>query len=162
LGYGDLAEKSLEFANRHPLLFSHPSYYYGSAGVGLTNLFLYLKTRKDKYLSESLRIAEALLSSAREDDRGLRWEYDGGTYVGLGYGQSGIALFFLRLSQITGDKRFLNAGKRALEYDLSTGEELEGGIISYKETPDSTTFEPYVEVGTAGIMKVALRYTWIT
>ncbi len=158
LGYGDLAAKSLEFANRHSLLFSHPSYYYGSAGVGLTNLFLYLKTRKDKYLSESLRIAEALLSSAREDDRGLRWEYDGGTYVGLGYGQSGIALFFLRLSQITGDKRFLNAGKRALEYDLSTGEELEEGIISYKETPDSTTFEPYVEVGTAGIMKVALRY----
>ena len=158
LGYHDLAEKSLKLANSHRLLFEHPSYYYGAAGVGLANLFLYLKTQKDNYLSEAIRIADVLLSSAHGDKIGLHWKYDGTTYIGLGYGQSGIAIFFLRLYQITGNKKFLHAGRRALEYDLSTGKEIEEGVISYKESLDDVTVEPYVEVGTAGIIKVALRY----
>ncbi len=158
LGYYDFSESLLNMANEHSLLYEHPSYYYGSAGVGLANLFLYTKTNKQPYLDKALEIAKNLIESSIEDENGVHWETEGKTYIGFGYGQSGVALFLLRLYQITGDERFLEVGYKALMYDIRSGEELEDGVITFKEFVGDATFESYLEVGTAGILKVALRY----
>jgi hypothetical protein len=78
--------------------------------------------------------------------------------VGYGYGQSGVALFFLRLSQVSGSERLLFAGRQALEFDLSHAVEFETGVLSFPAVPSEPTVEPYLEQGSAGIAKVALRY----
>ncbi len=155
----EAAEELMQFANTHPLLKNNHSLYYGMAGVGLANLYFWLKTGKGYFLDWAVDLGNELMQRARQDDeKGLFWENDGMVRVGLGYGQSGVALFLLRLSQITGNHRARDVGQQALNYDLCWGREVEKGVVSYPNTPSGSTLEPYLEEGTAGIVKVLLRY----
>jgi hypothetical protein len=36
-----------------------------------------------------------LVAQARQDEKGLFWDSDGEIYLGLGYGQTGVALFLV-------------------------------------------------------------------
>lgn len=154
-----LALNLLNYANNSPLLNSHHCLYYGLAGVGLANLFAYRHIGGDTYLQKAIDIAESLSRSAIDDDKGIHWEDNGVTHLGFGYGQSGVALFFLRLSQILNTDTWALLGRKALQYDLSHGYEIEPGVVSYARAPDETvTYEQYIEEGSAGIIKVAIRY----
>lgn len=158
LDHHDRALELMRLANESPLLKNHHSYLYGMAGVGMANLFFHVRTNNPEYLAAATDLGNALLRSAKENERGRYWEQDGLLQLGYGYGQSGCALFLLRLFQLTGDERFLFEGQRALEFDLSYGEEREPGVISFPRAPGDPTVVPYLEEGSAGIAKVALRY----
>jgi hypothetical protein len=158
LGFEDRAAELMNRANESPLLRRHHSYFYGMAGVGMANLHLYLRTKDDAYLAVARELADALRETAQESDRGLYWESSGIVQVGFGYGQSGVALFFLRLFELTGDEDHLVTGRRALEFDLSHGEQSEMGGVSFPCVPSDSTLVPYLEEGTAGVAKVAIRF----
>jgi serine/threonine protein kinase len=158
LGLTERATMLLRMANESSILKRHHSYFYGMAGVGMANLHFYLHTKEPEYLAMAHELAEFLLQSARVDDRGMHWESDNLIHLGLGYGQSGVALFFLRLFQLTGKEKWLFHGKKALEYDLVHGMEGEKGVLSFPRAPGDPTLQPYLEEGSAGIAKVAIRY----
>lgn len=155
----DAGRRFLQHANASPLARTHHSLYYGMAGIGMANLAAFIKVGEQGYLDTAVGLAETLASTAVESERGLHWQHDGAVWLGLGYGQSGVALFLLRLSQVLKESRWREMGIRALEYDLSFGVEVEPGVISFGESPEKTdTLEPYIEQGSGGIAKVAIRY----
>jgi Lanthionine synthetase C-like protein/Protein kinase domain len=159
MGDREAAARFLEDANASPLLHSHHSLFYGMAGVGMANLAMHLETQEPGYLDIAVDLAQRLQSTAIRCDRGIHWEDEGKTWVGFGYGQSGVALFFLRLSQVLGEPYWRKLGQEALEYDLSWAHEIEPGVVSFAGcTDDTTTYEQYLEEGSAGILKVAIRY----
>jgi len=158
LGFEERALQLINTANESELLKAHHSYLYGMAGIGMANLHFYLRTNNPNYLAAANDLADSLLRTAKENDSGIYWESDGLTHIGYGYGQSGVALFLLRLFQLSGKEKFLFEGRRALEFDLSHGEEREKGILCFPRGPGDPTAIPYMEEGSAGIAKVALRY----
>lgn len=159
MGDVDAGIRLLDDANCDPLTFQHHSMYYGMAGVGLANLAAYHLLRDERYLTMALGLAGALSASAIKDERGAHWDDNGHIRIGYGYGQSGVALFLLRLSQTTDDPQWRELGQSALEYDLSFGIEFEPGIVSFGDAPEQTeTLEQYIEQGSGGIAKVAIRY----
>lgn len=152
LGFVDLANASQNSKGQVSL-------YYGAAGIGMANLAAYVASKSQKYLDAALELAAELRASALQSESGSFWEEDGVVRIGFGYGQAGVALFLLRLSQVTGDAQWKSLGASALAYDVSHGYELEPGITTFAAAPTGvTTYEPYVEQGTAGIIKVAIRY----
>ena len=124
----------------------------------MANLFFWLRTGEQEFLDCAVELGNALIAEAKKDAKGLFWERDGVVPVGLGYGQSGVALFLLRLSQATGEEKWRIFGQHALDYDLHCGTEIEKGVVSFPGSAGDTTLEPYLEEGTAGIVKVLLRY----
>ena len=124
----------------------------------MANLYFYVRTRKSEYLALAGEIADSLLAVAQESPSGIYWESDKLVHLGYGYGQSGVALFFLRLFQISGREKFLAEGRRALDFDLSHGVEIENGVLSFPRGPSDSTLDPYLEEGSAGIARVAIRY----
>ncbi|WP_421567817.1 class III lanthionine synthetase LanKC [Stenotrophomonas sp. PD6] len=159
LGQNAIGLSFIDLANGSPHRSAQISFYYGSAGIGMANLAAFVASGGQRYLDTALALGAELASSAVRGENGLYWEDDGAIRIGFGYGQSGVALFFLRLSQVTGDAEWRALGESALAYDLSHGYELEPGITTFAAAPAGvTTYEPYVEQGTAGIIKVAIRY----
>ena len=158
LGLKDRAAQFMEMANQSAILKRHHSYLYGMAGIGMANLYLHVRTKESSYLAMANDLADALLNTAQESDRGIYWEDNTLVHLGYGYGQSGVALFLLRLSHLSGREKFLSTGRRALAFDLSHGVEAESGVLSFPRAPSDTTIEPYLEEGSAGIAKVAMRY----
>ncbi len=161
LGEMEAALKLIQYANDHPLLDNDYTFYYGICGVGMTNLKFYLSTGDEKFLDLAVRLYQKLIGKAVEDKGKMYWRNDFSSdtpFIGLGSGQSGVALFLLRLYQILGDKELLRKGESALQFDLAQGEYIERGVMSFRH---DQTLEPYVEVGSAGIAKVLLRYGWI-
>ena len=158
LGFEDRAREFMTIANHSELAKAHHSYFYGIAGIGMANLFFYCRTKNSEYLANASGLADHLLEIAQESDEGIFWENDDVVHLGYGYGQSGVALFLLRLHQMSGKEKFLSRGMRALEFDLAHGIEIENGVISFPRGPSDSTLDPYIEEGSAGIAKVAMRY----
>jgi lantibiotic modifying enzyme len=159
LGYDTDAARFIAAANASKMRFTRHCLYLGSAGIGLANLYAYLHVGKETYLDAALDCANHLKETAIEDDAGIHWESGGSSYIGLGYGQSGVALFLLRLSQILRINTWRELGERALDYDLSFAYEMERDVVSFSRGPsDHTIYLPYIEEGSAGIAKVAIRY----
>jgi len=159
LGDKDRGRKFLNHANSSDLARDHHSLYYGMAGIGMINLVAYKEYSDETFLQAAVSLAEELLSSALENERGIYWENNGSVQLGLGYGQSGVALFFLRLAQITKNSEWRAIGRKALNFDISYAEEIESGVMSITGSRDEKdTPEQYIEQGSGGIAKVALRY----
>lgn len=158
LGMRDSAIALMEAANRSPLVERNHSMLYGAAGIGMSNLFLYSQTGDHGHLAKANEIADMLLASSRVDERGVHWVHEGKTWLGYGYGQSGVALFLLRLHQLSGRADVLDVGRSALAFDLSHAVDSDESTKSFFASPDGTTLEPYLEAGSGGIAKVAMRY----
>jgi len=160
LGYKEYGEKLIIAANRHDLLTKHHSLYYGIAGIGLINLFFFHKTKRNLFLDEAVIMGNYLLESVVNDNRKWFWNGDNNNNItiGFGYGQSGVALFLLRLYQITGDDKYLSMGKKTLSTDISFCKNIEKNVLSFPGSSVNPTLEPYIEEGSGGILKVILRY----
>jgi hypothetical protein len=128
------------------------------AGIGIANLALFHRTGSVAFLNTAVDLARQLLEQAHEDETGLHWKAGDLVQLGLGYGQSGVALFLLRLFEMSGEERWLNAGRKALLFDIAHGTELEKGVVTFPRCVGDSTLEPYLEEGTAGIARVALRF----
>ncbi|RIH82625.1 Serine/threonine-protein kinase PknB [Calidithermus terrae] len=164
LGQPDRALEIWRQAFGHPLLFRVWDLYWGAAGCGLAGLALWRLTGELECLEAAARIGEILLRSRTEDERGCRWpREDGSIPIGYAHGSSGVATFLLYLHLATRDRRFLEVGQRALEFDLSYSVPTRDGYRSYPE--DTATLHigmPYWRYGSAGVGTAALRYSIVT
>lgn len=156
----DRADAALDAAYTSPLRFSAPDFFYGEAGVGMTALYFWRQTGEDRHLDEARRSAEWLLDTATTDADGLSWpNLDGGTYVGLAHGASGVALFLLRLAQATGDERVLAAARRALAFDVAQGEPVpETGALKWPRVRGGSMYSPYWQYGGGGVGSTLIRF----
>ncbi|MET8765050.1 class III lanthionine synthetase LanKC [Lentzea sp. NPDC004782] len=158
LGLHAAARDLLAEANRRVSREDDYTFYYGLAGLGMTNLHFHRLHRAPADLAAARRCADALCDTAQRDGRGVCWL---NTFVkekpftGLGFGQAGVALFLLRIYQATGEERYFELGQLALAWEMDNAVPWD---------VDSATFDyegtrlPYVEVGAAGVAKVLLRY----
>ncbi|WP_137991013.1 class III lanthionine synthetase LanKC [Streptomyces vilmorinianum] len=162
LGLRAQARELLAQANRRAPETGDHTFYYGLAGLGMTNLRFYLRGRDQGDLAAARECARALHDSVRRDGRHAYWLNDfasKGPLTGLGFGQAGVAMFLLRMHQITGEEEWLRLGRDALSWEMAHARPLDA------EDDDSPlmfehegTMEPYVEVGSAGVAQVLLRY----
>lgn len=158
LGHSDHATALMASANDALAGISDYTLYYGLAGVGMTNLRFHTVTGAPEYLDSAKRCAELLEAAAITDDEHTHWVNDfavEGPLTGLGFGQAGVAMFLLRLSQLTGDMSYQRLGSSALDWEISNAETWQNGSLAFRH---EGTLEPYIEVGAAGIAQVLLRY----
>jgi hypothetical protein len=159
LGFRDRAKDLLETATRRALDAGDHTFYYGLCGVGMANLHFCLSGRDPRHLAAAQECARALHETVHHDGPHAYWLNDfsaDGPLTGLGFGQAGVALFLLRMHQLTGDERHLRLGRQALDWEMAHAKPLDGdGLIMFEH---KGTMEPYVEVGSAGVAQVLLRY----
>lgn len=159
LGLHAPARDLLSRANQRAFEQGDYTFYYGLAGLGMTDLRFYLHGHDPRDLAAAEACARALCDSARRDGRHAYWLNDfskDGPLTGLGFGQAGVALFLLRMYQVTGEKSYLRLGQGALAWEMDHAKPLEdGGPLMFDH---EGTMEPYVEVGSAGVAQVLLRY----
>lgn len=168
LGMPDQARRLLAQANqRGPEVADH-TFYYGLAGLGVTNLRFFLRGRDPRDLDAARECARVLSDTARREDGLAHWRNaftKDEPLTGLGFGQAGVALFLLRMHQITGERGYLRLGREALAWEMAHVQPASGGAAGDDGADgDAVTFEhggtmePYVEVGGAGVLQVLLRY----
>ncbi|MFF9838537.1 class III lanthionine synthetase LanKC [Streptomyces sp. NPDC013740] len=159
LGLGRQAKELLGHANRRATETADHTFYYGLSGIGMTNLRFYLRGGDPGDLAAAKDCARVLLDTVQRDGRRAYWLNDfseEGPLTGLGFGQAGVAMFLLRMHQVTGEQRYLELGRDALAWEMAHARPLEdSGLIMFEH---EGTMEPYIEVGSAGVAQVLLRY----
>ena len=96
--------------------------FNGPTGEAFFVLKLYEVTKKERYLDYVRKVADDLLSVAKEDAAGIYWseQYD---YVGDG----GFALFFVSVYKATGEEKYLNAATAIGTFLLPKGADAPRG-----------------------------------
>ena len=170
LGLKEIALKLMKMASDHPLLWDLPDVYYGAAGFGLTCLYFHKETGDAYWLEQAARVGEQLINTKSVSDEGYYWpDPDGNIWCSYARGSAGIALFLLYLHFASGDRRFLDAGERALAYDLAQATEFRSLFrIPRAVTADPAslsvavdhqkTYSHYWADGTAGVCTSLMRY----
>ncbi|MEU6309352.1 lanthionine synthetase LanC family protein [Streptomyces sp. NPDC047014] len=166
LGLGSRARQLLTLAGRRVLGRGDHTFHHGLAGVGMTHLRFFLRHRDPAHLAAARSCAQALCGTVRRDGALAYWLNDfstDGPLSGLGFGQAGVAMFLLRMHQITGEERHLRLGREALAWETAhTWETSRGGSPADGEGPlmfdPEGSADPSVEAGAAGVAKVLLRY----
>ncbi|MFD6225293.1 hypothetical protein ACFWFZ_00135 [Streptomyces sp. NPDC060232] len=151
LGLGPEARELLDQANRRVVAKGDPTFHHGLAGVGMTNLRFFLRSRDPRDLAAAQLCARALSEAARRDGGHAHWPAGAGArgpLTGLGSGQAGVAMFLLRMHQISGEEQCLGLGREALAWEAARA----------ARAGDAGSPEPCVEAGAAGLAKVLLRY----
>ncbi|MFL6077241.1 MAG: class III lanthionine synthetase LanKC [Mycobacteriales bacterium] len=158
LGFRAEAAPLLAAANRRAHEAGDYTFYYGLAGVGMTNLHFYVRDGDEHHLDAARDCAGALLEAARQESGHVHWRNEFVTdepFTGLGFGQAGVAMFLLRMYQVTGDGRYLRIGRGALSWEMAHAEHRDDGKVRFVH---QGTVEPYIEIGSAGVAQVLLRY----
>lgn len=159
LGMRRQARELLGHANRRALETADHTFYYGLSGIGMTNLRFYLRSGDPRDLAAAKDCARMLLETVHRDGEHAYWLNDfseEGPLTGLGFGQAGVAMFLLRMHQVTGEQRYRDLGRDALAWEMAHAKPLEdSGLIMFEH---EGTMEPYIEVGSAGVAQVLLRY----
>lgn len=158
----DLAVEIWNKAYFHPLIYESWDIYSGAAGCGLTALHLWLVTREREFLEQAIAIGETISGAAQKNKRGLYWPSREG-FIGYAHGASGIALFLLYLYCATKDKKFVEYGRKALDFDLSYAVHTSDGFLSLPpDTSNVRVLMPYWEFGSAGVGTTVLYYLLVT
>ena len=158
LGLPTQARELLAQANRRAPETGDHTFYYGLAGLGMTNLRFFLRSHDPRDLAAAQDCARALCDAAQRDGGQVYWlnAFAEEPLTGLGFGQAGVAMFLLRMHQVTGEERFLRLGQGALAWEMAHAKPLDDdGPLMFEY---EGTLEPYVEVGSAGVAQVLLRY----
>lgn len=158
LGLRAESDHLIELANRLGESTNDYTFYYGLAGLGMTNLRFYTRRNSPQYLETAQLCAKELCSRAQRDSSQVYWLNDfsgNGPLTGLGFGQAGPALFLLRMYQLTKDESYLRVGEGALGWELAHAVDWLDDSITFRH---EGTLEPYLEVGSAGVAQVLLRY----
>jgi serine/threonine protein kinase len=145
---------------RSELTFAFPSLYFGAAGWGLVNLHFWQATKEARYLEAAISAGQRLLDEATESDKGLSWSSAGKVYLGLGDGQSGIALFLTYLGAACSEQRFIHAAAKALEFDIAHAKRV-AGRICWQTRADAKLHDPnlpHARFGSSGIGAACIRY----
>lgn len=162
IGERKSAERAYQLARRHDHLYARVHLHGGLSGFGLASLTLFLQWGDASYLQEAKRVGDLLDSTARWAGHRVTWPDFGAQEVGLGYGQSGVALFLLYLHAVTGEARYLRLGEAALAEDLAHGRALDSGALGFPDRPEGKILYPYWMTGSAGVGSVLVRYFHVT
>lgn len=161
MGYHDLAMHIADGIDDHPLLWRSADLFNGAAGWGMTQLRFFMHSGDQRHLDNARRAATYLAKQrtvAPGGSGGCYWETPEGISPSLGHGASGIALFLLYLSQVTGDRSCLDLGREAIEWVISKGIRNPRGGMSWYARDRTPSYTPYLRWGSSGIGRVMLRY----
>lgn len=166
MGHLDLAKRALNGAETHRQLYESYCLGYGAAGFGMSCLKFWKTFGDPKSLDKACIIADILCDEAQQETNGSYWtnsKSDSSPAIGLHEGSSGIALFLLYVYCASGNTRYLECSKRALDFDLSYARNIKG-YTGYPKfvTSEPTICYPYLAYGSAGIGSVLLRLAHIS
>ena len=158
LGHLDDGRNCLERALHSPLLDNDMSLFQGTAGVGLACLHMAAASGDLEYVRMAEEQALRLQRLAENLGPGCVWPTTGTDVrrFGMGYGNSGIALFLAHLWRATSDYRWRTLMDRALEFEAAQGVPLRGGLTWGRFEGDHIA-EPYWLFGGCGVGSAFIR-----
>lgn len=138
-----------------------PGIHGGITGEGFFTEALYKKTGTKKYHDYAIQVGDEAYKSATCDDGKLHWEnlID---YMGDG----SIVAYWLYLSKLTGDNKYVGYAKQVLDYILTFKSDLPDGTSYWKffdihnyfpELPEGGILPNFAH-GTAGIVYLLTKY----
>jgi len=159
MGIEDRGLELFRLVLHSPLAFQATDVFNGCAGWGMAALALHLRTGQQELADMATRAGDYLLDSAQHDEHGTFWpeRTTGLVPLGFAYGSSGVAIFLLYLSRVTGDDRYLAAARSALEFDIAHGQSR-GDELRWGTTTDSEGSRPYWLRGGAGVAAALIRF----
>lgn len=162
IGEREAAVRTLALSAESPLLFDNADLFYGAAGWGLSNLFFHRATSDGKYIEAAQRAAEWITPRLELAPTGLYYRnFDDTVYYGYGHGAAGIALFFIKLYEASGEAVYIDIACRLLDYEIAIADTRDGHLVWQRSSRDSVK-SPYLRVGNAGITGVLLRLYSVT
>ncbi len=127
-------------------------YYNGPTGGGYLAIKLYEVTGEEKYKAYAIRVADDLLSVAKETEEGIHWS-DQVDWCGDG----GLVVFLVPIYELTGDAKYLEAATKLGDYILSKGADSPRGgkywnvvDLSIIDFPDDVFWVNFAH-GTSGV-----------
>jgi len=159
-GRHEAAHRLLDEVNEDASALLLPGLYFGAAGVGLLNLHAWQGLGDPTHLAVAARIGDTLLAAGQRAPQGRYWKAGDRTGLGLGDGQSGIALFLTYLGKVTGDRRYLAAAAEALDFDIAHGLRIAGRLVwpTHVEGAAGAPASPHTRFGSAGVGMACLRH----
>lgn len=152
LGYPELAAELLDAALPRTEEIVDVGLYRGLAGVGLCYADAWQRLGRAGYLDAAAGIARHLAQALDGRERTALTVPRAGE-AGLMRGWSGPGLLFRRMHDVTGEVRWLELARRAVEADLDQCVATAAGSLQV-EQPGVRTLA-YLEAGSAGILLVA-------
>lgn len=148
IGRREEALVALDVARRFDRLPTSDTLAAGSAGRALNLLHFARVTGDDALLGEGLRMAA---------DLGRLVAAGAATLPGHGllHGPSGAALLFIRAYEQTGEDRYLDWARRAVEQDLDAGQTRDDGSF---QLAVGNKHLPYLDGGSGGVALVLHEY----
>lgn len=127
----------------------------GLAGVGLAFAKLFCKEHNQKYLRFCKRIACIIKNKIIENEKLFYTDWDSIPY-GLLDGNSGVALFYMSMYEITMEKEYLDFSELLIRKDIKHTKVLEqdGSLQIYD---DRGRYLPYLSNGSIGLY-IAIKY----
>ena len=163
------AAQLLAMCDEHPLLYADSSLGYGLAGIGMTSLRLWRCNGDERALARVRDICTLLLEDARWEGSTAAWpgmgqSEDGALSIGLHGGAAGIALFLAYAYCALGEGRLLETALAGLRHDLGFARAagVSIGFPRQSSGDGASILYPYLQVGTAGMVSVALRLHRLT
>ena len=103
----------------------------GSAGIGLTLLYVHEQTGAPEGLAMATEAGRALIERGRKAEGGLKWPMSEAyprLMPNFSHGTAGVAYFLARLFEVTGDERFLAPAESCARYlEAVSARDGEGG-----------------------------------
>ncbi|WP_261806803.1 protein kinase/lanthionine synthetase C family protein [Lapidilactobacillus luobeiensis] len=130
----------------------------GLAGIGLTYLYFYTQTKQEQYLQYAGEVKDKLLAAMSMTVETVFWR-DGQDQIpcGLAAGGSGIALFLLKLADLTDDAFLLAIAEKALNFELTKVISTDQAVVLRRSATAKTGASDLFS-GTAGLVAVLLRF----
>lgn len=110
-------------------------YYNGPTGGGYFLLNLYKVTKNEEYKKHAVKIADDLISAAKENEDGIYWSEQNDLC-----GDAGFVTYLSSIYELTGDKKYLETEKRFGDFLLSKGKPAPNGG-SYWNVVDLTIID---------------------
>ncbi len=93
---------------------------YGSAGIGLYLLYAYKNMGFEPAKEWALQAGDGILANQQQEKQGISWlmapGYEKHVMPNFSHGTAGVAYFLLRLYEVSGEKRFLEAALEGARY----------------------------------------------
>ncbi|KFE64037.1 class III lanthionine synthetase LanKC [Hyalangium minutum] len=158
IGLKERAKALMAMANASPILHDNLDVFYGTAGVGLANLWFFHVTKREEYLDQAAALSSRLKAGLQKTGDGYCYpSSDGITYHGYAHGAAGIAQFFLKLYQCTGEPEHLELARGLLDFEMAHARGADDSLI-WQRSRDENVVSPYSHIGSAGIGCVLLDF----
>ncbi|WP_167284895.1 class III lanthionine synthetase LanKC [Marilutibacter alkalisoli] len=159
-GRTERAEDLMAASHALESIHDAPGLFYGSAGWGLACLHLWLSTDAPIHLERAIEVGDRLIETSIRTPEGVCWRTESDILLGLGEGQSGVALFLSYLGKAAGDQRYLQYASDALDFEIAHSIES-GGELLWQPRVDARPGEaksPHTWFGASGVGSACLRH----